>query len=169
MSLYTQIHQRTSLGSSRSKYENGIVRREQPTDCHSTEFNRSRTGSLAHGIKEKGGPAITIWRKLLAHYHYDDKDWKLVIRLHEDNNAAVTGAMTGKNPSCKSIDRNFGVKVRMISERIKALEYLMVKTKTDFMSADIYTKVMDNPTKFDQLQRNYDASSTFSRRNKSKS
>ena len=64
--------------------------------------------SLAHGIKEKGGPAITIWSKLLAHYHRSEKDWKLVIRLHEDNNAAVNpnNRNSAKHKKIEHIRRN---------------------------------------------------------------
>ena len=109
--------------------------------------------ALAHGIVHKGDPGYKIWSLLLKHYHRNNPEWKLEINLHEDNAAAVTGDATGKNPSCKTLERNFGVKVGMIHERFKSRDYAIVKTKTDYMAADIYTKVMGSPILFRSLRK----------------
>ena len=113
----------------------------QTSRAHSTP--EAELAAMNEGMRKKGENAFSIWSLLLGQYH--DKDWKLVINLHEDNTTAIVGARTGKNPTMKTLERGFGVQIGWICEKIASGDFNIIHTGTKHMSADIYTKCAQNP------------------------
>ena len=104
--------------------------------------------SLSAGMKDRGEPALDIWQKLLEGDR--PSGWEVQIKLHEDNTTAIHGVRTGKNPTMTTLQRNFGVKVGYMHERVcgngegTPTPYVLVHTASRHMSADIYTKGFTN-------------------------
>ena len=72
--------------------------------------------SLNAGMKDRGEPALSIWQKILG--THKDQGWQVKINLHEDNTTAIHSVRTGKNPTMKTLERNFGVKVGYMHEQV---------------------------------------------------
>jgi len=79
--------------------------------------------------------------------------WKIVIFLHEDNTVCIHAAKTGRNPTMKTLERNFGVSVAWLNERLKSGEYIIVHCGSKNMSADIYTKGFTDKCLWERLNQ----------------
>lgn len=79
-------------------------------------------------------------------------DW-LRINLHEDNTTCIQSARTGKNQTMKTLERGFGVSIGWINEKINSGMYNLIHTRTDDMSADIYTKCIQDHNTWRHLKR----------------
>ena len=75
------------------------------------------------------------------------------MNLHENNTTALTVASTGKNPTMKTLERGHGVSIGWINSRVNSGDYNLVHTRTQHMSADIYTKGINNPDTWNRLRK----------------
>ena len=66
------------------------------------------------------------------------------MNCHEDNSAVIQVGQSGKNPSMKPLDRNPGISVGWIHEKIVEGSYNFIHTRTEHMAADIYTIIQKN-------------------------
>ena len=97
------------------------------------------------GLKTRGEPALEIFEATMQQYH--EEGWKVSINVHEDNSAAVSAVKSGKNPTMKTLERGHGVSIGWLHERAEQGDYVIVPTRSEDMSADIYTKsIMDAKT-----------------------
>ena len=109
-------------------------------------------------MKDRGEPAISIWQKILGHWR--SPGWQIKVNLHEDNTTAIHGVRTGKNPTMKTLERNFGVKVGYMHEQVCGTgddgppsPFTLIHTSSRHMSADIYTKGFTDKTLFSTLKQ----------------
>ena len=107
--------------------------------------------SAGMGIKTIAIPAVEIFEVLLKPYH-PEEDWKLRVDLHEDNSTTVQVAYTGKNPSMKLLERGHGISVGNIHEHVRNGDINFIHTRSEHMSADIYTKHFTNPQLWNRLR-----------------
>jgi len=121
--------------------------------------------SLQEGMKKRGESAFVLWNRILKRFHVNDvlrlpyeasdskAAWKIVIFLHEDNTVCIHAAKTGRNPTMKTLERNFGVSVAWLNERLKSGEYVIVHCGSKNMSADIYTKGFTDKCLWERLNQ----------------
>jgi hypothetical protein len=132
-----------------SRYPWTAQSHQQTATAQSTP--EAELSSLQLGMTSKGEPGLEIWFVLMKRYH--SADWIFYINLHEDNSPAVFAVRTGKNPTMKTLERFFGVKLNWITERLERGEHNLIQTRTKDMSADIYTKGFTNPAMWLRLRR----------------
>ena len=101
-------------------------------------------------MHDKGEPMLTIGYLLFKRYH--EQGWEFRMNLHEDNTTCITVARTGKNPTMKFLERGHGISIGWIHDRIEQGWYNMIHTRTEHMTADIYTKAFNEPRKWDRLR-----------------
>ena len=78
--------------------------------------------------------------------------WTPVIFIQGDNITCIIAYTTGKSPTMKDLERCFGVSLAWGHQRMMAGDYIMVRTRSHDMSADIYTKGFLNRTLFRRLK-----------------
>ena len=62
------------------------------------------------------------------------------MNVHEDNTTAITAVWAKKDQTMKTLERNHGVVLGWMHERVKAGDYNSIHTRSGDMSADLYTK-----------------------------
>ena len=98
--------------------------------------------ALHYGIEHKAIPALDLWQILLR--PFIAKDILIPINIQEDNTLAMTCARTGKNAQMKYLERYDGIKIGVIYERVHTGEHNIIHTRSENMTADIYTKPFPN-------------------------
>jgi hypothetical protein len=109
--------------------------------------------SLDRGMRARGDPCFVVWHRILKQYHMRDDAWDVVVHLHDDNTTCTVCARASKNPTMRTLERCFGVRVGWIYQRVTSGDYNLIHTNTKHMCADIYTKAMPNPVLFNRLRK----------------
>jgi len=66
--------------------------------------------------------------------------WRFHVVIHEDNTTTMQIVNSGKNKSMKTLERNAGISIGYLHERVLSGDYLLLHTRSCDMTADIYTK-----------------------------
>ena len=106
------------------------ISKGQSCVSHSTPEAEIVAANLA--LRMLGLPGLEMWDILLAR--------EVVLLFREDNTAMIRIMETGRNPTMKTLERNFGISVAWLNERLKSGEYVIVHCGSKNMSAGIYTK-----------------------------
>ena len=104
-------------------------------------------------MKNKGEPALDIWNVIMKQYHMEEEDWKMRMNVHEDNTTAITAVRTNKNQTMKTLERNHGVVLGWMHERVKEGNYNLIHTRSEDMSADLFTKAFTQKVIWTKLRK----------------
>ena len=81
------------------------------------------------------------------------EQWRFRVNVHEDNTTTVQIVRSGKSQSMKTLERNAGISVRWLHERILSGDYNIYHCRTIDMSADIYTKATKDVASWRRLRK----------------
>ena len=116
-----------------------VISKKQSCASHSTPEAEIVATDLA--IRTEGLPALQLWDMVL------ERPTTLVFQ--EDSQATIQVLKTQKNPTLRHLNRTHRVNVSWLCEVFGNLKEVELKyCKTDEMAADMFTKALTNPLKW---------------------
>ena len=108
--------------------------RRQAAVANSTP--EAEIAAAAYALRTYGEPVLDLVQKVWA----TGRSFSMVLRLYEDNQAALRIFETGRNPTMKYMTRTHGISIAQIHERLQQQDVEAVYCPTKEQKADIFTK-----------------------------
>ncbi len=86
---------------------------------------------MVYALQTLGLSSLVLWDTIMGREN--------VLQVHEDNQAMIQVAKTGRNPTMRYLPRTHRVSVRWVHEACTSDSVRLAYAKTTDMAADVYT------------------------------